>query len=336
MEASSDAYCPGSLYRRTCVLVDHGQAGSYVLDIFRAGGGATRDYVFHGPGNVYETKTIPLAPTEPDSSFNSLPLEKIVTGSGQSPWSIRWELPGGYELRALSPGHPGEIVALGQGWGQRDHYNTDRGATLPYVVRRRVGEQRSDAFVTVFAGNAANQQLVEGVRMLPVGGTEPEGAVAVEVETADGPDMVVSMVEAHRVTVPFGGGDAITDGRFAAVVSRGGQPSRACLVEGTRLVAAGVSLTSPVAAFQGKVLGVGSAHTDSYFVVDASLPRDGQLDGQTFFTVDGGIRRAYPIVAIEEVEGQIRVLTKRAGRGFEARSAQRWELPVTLERGIPE
>jgi hypothetical protein len=336
MEASSDAYGPGSLYRRTCVLVDHGQAGSYVLDIFRAGGGATRDYVFHGPGDRYETQTIPLAPAQPDSSFNALPLEELVTASGESPWSIRWELPGGYEFRALSPGHPGEIVALGQGWGQRDHHNADRGATLPYVIRRRVGEQRSDAFVTVFAGNAANQRLVGGVRLLPVGGTEPRDAVAVEVETADGMDMVVSMVEANRITVPFGGGDAITDGRLAAVVSQGGKPSRACLVEGTRLEAAGVRLKSPVAAFQGKVVGVGGAHTDSYFIVEADLPRDRQLDGQTFFTIEGGIRRAYPIVAIEEAEGQIRVLTKRAGRGFEARPAQRWELPVMLERGIPE
>ena len=41
-------------------------------------------------------------------------------------------------------------------------------------------------------------------------------------------------------------------------------------------------------------------------------------------------------VAIEEAEGRTRVLTKRDGRGFEARPAQRWELPVTLERGIPE
>src|SRR5262249_47396483 len=162
---------------------------------------------------------------------------------------------------------------LGQGWGQRDHFNTDRRATLPYVVRRRVGEQRSDAFVTVFAGNAANKRLVEGVRLLPVGGTEPGDAVAVEIETAHGTDLVGSMVQANRVTVPLGGGDAITDGRLAAVVSQADKPSRAFLAKGSRLEAAGVRLTTPVEAFQGNVLGSGGSHTDSYFVVEANLPR---------------------------------------------------------------
>ena len=109
MEASSDAYGRGSRYRRTCVLVDHGQAGSYVVDIFRAGGGATRDYVFHGPDARYETKGMLFAPAQADSSFHSLPLQKLRTASGESPWSIRWELPRGYEFRALSPGHPGEL-----------------------------------------------------------------------------------------------------------------------------------------------------------------------------------------------------------------------------------
>ncbi len=336
MEASSDAYGQGSLYRRTCVLVDHGDAGSYVLDIFRAGAGSTRDYLFHGPSNRYEAEMIPLSPASPDSPFRSLPLEKLLTASGESPWSIRWELPDGYEFRALSPGQPGEVVALGQGWGQRDHYNADRGATLPYVVRRRVGEGRSDAFVTVFAGNAAGKRLVEGVRLLPVGGTEPRDAVAVAVETSDGTDLIVSMVEPHRVTVPFGVGDAITDGCLAAVVSQRGQPSRACLVGGTRLEAAGVRLRTPVAAYEGKVVGVGGTHTDSYFVVEGNMPRDRQLEGQTLFALDHGIRRAYPIVAIEEAGGQTRVVTKRTGRGFEARPAQRWDVPVTLERRIPE
>lgn len=336
MEASSDAYGPNSLYRRTCVLVDHGQAGSYVLDIFRAGGGSTRDYLFHGPGNRYETQNLSLAPAQSGSAFPSLPLEKLATASGESPWSVRWELPGGYEFRTLSPGHPGEVVALGQGWGQRDHRNTDRGATLPYIVRRRAGAQHSDAFVTVFAGNAANRRLVAGVRLLHGGETQPPDAIAVEVETADGKDLVISMIEPKRVTVPFGGGSATTDGRLAAVVSLGGKPARACLVGGTQFEAAGVSLKSPVAAFQGKVVDVGGAPGSSYFVVEPSMPKDRPLVGQTFFTIEGRIRRAYPIVAIEEAEGQVQVFTKRAGRGFEARPAPRWEISVTLEQGISE
>jgi len=338
MEASSDAYGPESLYRRTSALVDHGSEGSYVLDIFRASGGATRDYVFHGPGNQYQVEALPLAPAPSDSALLSLPLEKLEAAPGDSPWSIRWELPDGYEFRALSPGHTGETVALGQGWGQRDHTNKDRGATLPYIVRRRVGEGRGDAFVTVFEGNAPNRRLVKTVRLLPIKGAPSLDAVAVEVETTDGKDLIVSRigVNPNRVTASFEGGGVTTDGRIAAILAEGGKPSWATLVEGTRLEAAGISLRSPVAAFVGKIVAVGGVGDDSYFVVDADLPKDRRLHGQTFFAIDGGVRRAYPIIGVEEVEGRTRVLTKRDGRGFKARPAQSWEIPVTLEQGAPE
>ena len=51
--------------------------------------------------------------------------------------------------------------------------------------------------------------------------------------------------------------------------------------------------------------------------------------------IDDGFRRAYPILAVDEADGRVRVFTKRHGRGFEARPAKRWELPVTAELEIP-
>ncbi|MBT4817363.1 MAG: hypothetical protein HON70_16790, partial [Lentisphaerae bacterium] len=54
MEASSTAYPQATMYRRTCVQIDHGENGAYLVDVFRAGGGKQREYLFHGPGNEYE------------------------------------------------------------------------------------------------------------------------------------------------------------------------------------------------------------------------------------------------------------------------------------------
>ena len=144
------------------------------------------------------------------------------------------------------------------------------------------------------------------------------------------------MLEPKRVTVPLDGGYVATDGRLTAIVSRGGKASRACLVEGSHLEAAGVKLDLPVAAYRGDVVDVGSARGSSHFVVEGNLPNDPDLAGQTFFAIDGDLRRAYPILAVEEVEGRFRVLTKRDGRGFEARPAERWELPVTAHREISD
>ena len=335
MEASSNAYGDGSVYRRTCVLIDHGQSGSYLVDLFRAGGGTKREYVFHGPGSQYEVAGLSFAQAEPGSSSEDAPpLENLREAAGQSPWSIRWELQGGYEFRALSPGQPGEMVVLGDGWGQRDHRNTDRGATLPYVVRRRVAEKGSDVFVSVFAGSPADRRLVESVELLPVRDGAPPDTVAVAVKTSEGTDLAISMVEPKPVSVAFEGRDVTTNGRLTAIVSQGGKASRACLLEGSQLETGGGAIGLPAASFQGKIVDVRSAPGSSYFVIEGNLPENDELAGQTLFAVDGGFRRAYPILAVEEAEGQTRVFTKRNGRGFEARAAERWQLPVTAELEI--
>jgi hypothetical protein len=335
-EASSAAYGSESVYRRTCVLIDHGQKGSYLVDVFRAGGGTRRDYVFHGPGNTYDSEGLSLATLQSDvASDGEFPLENIRQAAGEAPWSLRWELPGEYEFRALAPGQPGETVLLGDGWGQRDHRNTDRGAKLPYVIRRSTGVKENNVFVTVFAGNPQNMRLVESTRLLAFRGDAPD-AVALEIKTTEGKDLVVSRLELSPLHVAFGGDGVTTNGRLTAIVSQNGSPSRVCLLEGSRLEASGVKIDLPVATFQGDILEVGGDLGQSYFVVNGNLPRDAKLVEQTFFAIGVGFRRAYPIVAIEEVEGQLQVFTKCDGRGFEARPAQRWELPVTVEQEYPK
>jgi hypothetical protein len=221
---------------------------------------------------------------------------------------------------------------LGEGWGQRDHRNTDREATLPYVIRRRTGAESGDIFVTVFAGNRLDKRLVESTRLLTNRGGDAANAVAVAVKTTEGVDLVVSQLESRPLHVAFGDDDLTTDGRLTAIVSRGDRSSRVCMLEGSRLEASGVRIDLPVASFQGDILDVGGAQGQSYFVVDGNLRQDPHLVGQTFFAIDGGFRRAYPIVALEEVEGRMRVFTKRDGCGFEALPARRWELPVTVEQ----
>ena len=181
-----------------------------------------------------------------------------------------------------------------------------------------------------------DQRLVESLQSLPVRAGDAPNAVAVAVKTADGTDLVISQLEPGTVQVDLDGGDVTTDGRLTAIVSQGDSPSRVCLLEGSRLEAGKVKLDLPAASFGGDILDVGSDRGQSYFVVEGNLPKSPNLVGHTFFAIDDDFRRAYPIVAIEEVEGHTRVFTKRDGRGFEARPAERWELPVTVERGFQE
>jgi len=79
-------------------------------------------------------------------------LVDVRQANGRVPWRIVWSLGEDYQLQALVPGQPHESVSIGRGWGQRDHRNSDRGATLPYVLRQRRESSGSDSFVSVFEG----------------------------------------------------------------------------------------------------------------------------------------------------------------------------------------
>jgi len=255
-------------------------------------------------------------------------LENAQVADGAGPWSIAWTWEDGYRFDALFPGDAGESVLIGDGWGQRNHRNTDRGATLPYVIRRRQGEGM-DTFSAVFAGAPAEQRPVTSVEHLPLPDGAPEGAVALAVRGAGGVDIIVSMLEAREITIPTPAGTLTTDARLAVVQLAGDEPVAATMVEGTRLTIADCQLLLPVSAAEGAILGSGGNRDQSFFVVDAQLADDDTLAGATMFVTDAETERGYPIRGIDRVDGQTRVLTKTNGSGFVAHSGERWRIPLT-------
>jgi len=506
MEASSVAYERASEYRRTCVQIDHGEAGSYLVDIFRAGGGRDRDYVFHGPGTDYAVDGLDLGaaapeaeegevrfalrlhvaalgellvddveireladdgtegpnlmpnptvaegeedapppgwgcyrgngtaewgaatpgqgdgrcarieataldadgrmnaalicgdsdgyrgakalvgrrgtkyrvrfsvrgsaptvsvgavvwPNDPTSandrhhsgvkmdrpvvageewqsyegSFTLLERQQILLADseqadGAGPWSVAWTLDDGYRFEAFAPGDAGETVMIGDSWGQRDHRNSDRGGTLPYIVRRRTGADGADIFATVFVGGPADAELVRGVVRLPLPDDAPAGAIALAIETSEGTDLVVSMTQPAPLTVATPMGEVTCDGRLAVVVEDERTPSAACLIGGTSLAAGEVRVASAEASLSGTILETGSEAGSSWFVVDAALPADETLVGRALFVDDGELRRGYPIREVRQAGDQTRILTKLDGAGFEARAATTWRIPMT-------
>ncbi len=484
MEASSRAYPKASLYRRTCIQVDHGEAGAYLVDIFRAGGGSTRDYLFHGPGNDYKVEGLSLKPGNADAKpirfavrfhlaavgeivVRNVDLRQIIDGraagpnlaagpdvwsqyngdgkgeremtddgvrfralgphprtkrvnvalicgrsdgyrgtdaflgapsttyrlrfdirgnakrvnmgivawpnnpassrdrvhrriktrpqvaatdewrtvecefilpggglalgnrreaNGSRPWRITWQVDDAYEFAAWSPGAPGEKVVIGDGWGQRDYRNTDRGATLPYVFRRRKGKGGVDTFVSVFAGAAKGKALVRGVKLLPLPAGAPKQAVAVAVETTQGTDTIVSQLATQALALDSPLGRLTTDARAAVVT-----PTHGCFVAGTRLSCAGKDLAIEKAEWSGKIASAQSADGDSWFVVDGELPPSDSLIGSTLFvTTDDRVERGYPIRDVRPDDAGTRIYTKRGHTGFEARPAKTWRVVSTV------
>ena len=334
MEATSNAYGDEGVYRRTCVQMDHGEAGSYVLDIFRATAGNRADYILHGPNHDYRVNGLPLSeaadPSEPVALNEEGPeLTKLRQGGSAEGWSITWSLAEGYTFQVLVPGNESEEVFLGDGWGQRDHTNTDVGATLPYVIRRVEGDGRPEAFVTVFAGCQGEQTLVRSVRVLALPENALDGTVAVAVDTRLGTDVVLTMLEPTSVTVSTDLGDLASNGRLAVVRSSGSEPESILGVGGTNLTLEEIEVASPEGVLSGKIVANGSEQGSSWFDLDVAADTIQAYAGQTLFVSADDGPHGYRMRDITHHGAGARVFTKQNHVGFEARASDSWEIPVT-------
>ena len=195
MRGSSKAYEKAKQYERTSAIIDHGDGHSYVVDFFAVEGGKTQDYVFHGP---HQNFTLQKATTRPSSKslYDFTNVRTIETGKF---WRVLWHMNDRGDDRAdfvaWSLPREDETARIGDGWGQRDGYNSDRGKTIPYIVRRTRGGG-TKRFVSVFESHPPNEPFVLAVKRSDTWG----GNVKLEVETPEGRDYIECSASGLRVT----------------------------------------------------------------------------------------------------------------------------------------
>jgi hypothetical protein len=252
-------------------------------------------------------------------------LQNVRTADGSHPWRIRWKLPDAYFFSAWSPGNAGERVLLGDGWGQRDWKNSDRGATLPYIIRRLTGDEAS-IFVSVFEGGKQGKEWVRAVRLLRVAGDLAALPVAVEVEGAEGSDVLFSAIEAKPFVVETSAGKLEVNGLAARMELRGGKVTGGTLVGGTSLKLGSFTLTSPAAVYRGMVQSLKATKDDGWYEVSGDLPAFSVEARQTLFVDDGKQRRAFPILFTEKTPTGSRVHVKSRYSGFDPLPAETWEV----------
>lgn len=180
VEMSSRAYEEAKIYRRTSAIIDHGNGNNYVVDFFRVEGGEIQDYVFHLSSSDHATEGITLTPA-------AIPLydfKNIRSGKPASSWLTKWKSGSNMNCRAWAMSDSDEEVFVGDGWGQRDWKNTDIGATLPYIIRRKTGSGLK-AFVSVFEASEENNSFIKSLRWT-------DGAMTLCVETKSGRDYIMS------------------------------------------------------------------------------------------------------------------------------------------------
>ncbi len=227
-------------------------------------------------------------------------------------WSGTWTIKDNLKFTAMAPINKQETILFADEWGQRDWRNSDRGATLPYFMRRRTGNQL-DEYITLFQTHR-EEPAVKGLKVI-----ENDNGIVVLVDTTTGQDTILFAKEGKRLEY----GSYATDAQIA--VSVAGQ--NAAIFYGTTLETGSISLKCNKKAYGGKEITAVNEKYDAYFLLKGDTPDIGT--GHTLIVWDDkGVSHAYPILKTAKADGGLRAYVKVDGYGFPAREGVAWQLPA--------
>ena len=252
------------------------------------------------------------------SRIQALPITLFKEGADS--WSVCWNIGEGQRFAAFSPYVEGESLLYAQDWGQRFFNNKDRGAKLPYFLRRRTGGQL-DSFVTVFNSYFGKRALVQDVAV----SENADGLIAV-VRTALGEDVFLFSATGKELSH----GEFASDAEIGVLVSDGAGSGSMAFFQGTRAMSGARSLHCAERRFEGRVVQAVNQKDEAYFVLEGNIPQDADWKGHTLITKgEDGFERPYPIRKSAWVEGAFRVYPRFEGLGLPVHETQTWALPAT-------
>ena len=231
VEASAESAYPdlADTYRRTTTLVDISGKDFYVVDIFRVKGGATHDWLFHGPPQEgFEADGLTLS--EPrkgtlagvDLKVGEEPagykrsgyqwLHTVQEGVPRADWSVTYPPVGGKAgLRmTMLPGCAQHVFVAQVASPQLK--NAELPETLPWVVARNQTQGMS-TYVAVIR-TLQSTDCVESIESVLVR-SEDDTGMALRVTTADCVDTIYSSLD-PSAEATIGGGLKAT-GRFVLI-----------------------------------------------------------------------------------------------------------------------
>lgn len=196
MRATVNAYANAEIYERAVTLVDHGEGRNYVVDVFWVKGGTTQDYIYHGPANHWEPVNAELKKWE--GTLADLTNLQSVEHPEKEVYGLKWKMPEAREFMVWHIPIENEQVLTGDGWGQRDSKNSDRGATLPYIVRRvKSDSEATSVFVSVMEEFPAGNPYIKTITPL-----KTDSVIVLQIDTLEGRDYVALNFTAEKLKIP--------------------------------------------------------------------------------------------------------------------------------------
>jgi predicted RNA-binding Zn-ribbon protein involved in translation (DUF1610 family) len=291
------AYAKTTVYRRQVAMIDVGN-NSYVVDVFRARGGANHRLSWHGPAATAALRGVALtaqargsyagvdlAPRQLDgpqgkryqaSGFTYLYDVAHSRGPVAGPWTADWkaeDLRG--RIAAGSEPHlrlhgltPCDELALASGDPPQNKAGNPR--RLRYLIQSRLGTDLSSQFVSVLEPYD-QRPFIRRVRSLKVehrGGVDTVAAVAVEFENGN-TDVVIWCQEPAQVRVE---GGVELDGLLGLVRCSGGSVQSMRMAQASRLKAGAEELRCTVPVYRGRVARIDPQDPQDQRVVLAPPP----------------------------------------------------------------
>ena len=321
IDCSSSAYAQAERYRRVCLLVDHGEAGAYVVDVFSVSGGETHDCLFHGPMPGIQAEGIDLSPGDGPAPYD---MRNVVTGQSAAPWSLTWPMDESARFRAWAVPREDETVVIGDGWGERGwgHFNEpDKKIDVPYVIRRRQGQSLSSCFTSIYEVYRG-EPTVTGVRVV---GDVADG-VAVEVTTRLGTDVVLAAFSGRDRRLQTSLGSLESDGRVVVA-----SPDFLYMAEGRAVRCGGREAELDVAMLEGNVKEIVNENDACFFVAEG-LSEPDRLYDRWVLVDDGESTTGYRVQEVDQSDGETRVYSKMNGVGHKIGGGIRWAAPLSAYR----
>ncbi len=329
---SENVYDACDTYARTIALVALNEAEAYAVDIFRVRGGSDHLLSFHATPGEPAVEGLDLVTQDggtyagPDVPFGARQSSDVPLGfswlyevqrdaSPSAQWSLDYHVPDGYRGASAEDNihlrwhNLTQVDEAALAWGDPPQNKSGNPRRLRYALLRRRGEEGLASTFVSLHEPWRGERLIRSVERIPCG-QDAEGfdAVAIRVELADGAvDWICSARGDGVIDVP--GGPSFS-GRLAMIRIRDGAVERASLIAGTELALGEFRLSAPAAAWTGTVARMDrDMEEDGRIWVDAEIPTDDTLVGESIIIENDGQRNACYTIERVERDGDLTMLS---------------------------